>query len=503
MNDMREKPNVLLIMADQLRWDCLGCYGNDVIETPNLDYLAAEGSLFRHAYTPSPSCIPARACLISGLNPWHTGILGMGPGQGGMGTGFAETLPGVFARHGYHTRGIGKMHFHPQRALNGFHHTVLDESGRVEDPGFVSDYKQWFDAQKTGDYDISDHGISWNSWIARPYNLPEHLHPTNWTASQSIKFLKERDPTRPFFLKTSFARPHSPYDPPRYYFDLYASPDKRLPLPQVGDWAGCNDRPRDSADPDAWRGRRTPAETRRARAGYYGSVTQMDHQIGKLINFMKQKGLLENTLILFTSDHGDMLGDHHLWRKTYAYEGSAHIPFVLWLPRSWREKVRPVIDCPVTLCDVMPTLLDLAGLPVPEGLDGQSLKPLLSGVSDGTPMAGRTYIHGEHSTCYSEEQEMQFVTDGHSKYIWFPRGEREQFFDLDTDPHELRDLAGQAGRQADMACWRDRLISVLEPRQAGLVKNGRLVSQRNKPYLQSPHYALRMKNSGLVPDLPV
>ena len=120
--------NILLLMTDQHRFDALGCYGNPVVETPNLDWMASEGTVFENAYTPSPSCIPARACLISGQDTWNTGILGMGRGQGPMGGGFMHTLPGELARAGYLTRGVGKMHFAPQRLLNGFHHMELDES---------------------------------------------------------------------------------------------------------------------------------------------------------------------------------------------------------------------------------------------------------------------------------------------------------------------------------------------------------------------------------------
>jgi arylsulfatase A-like enzyme len=187
----------------------------------NLDYLASEGTFFTNAYSCTPSCIPARASLLTGMNPWKTGILGMGRGQGRMGTGFQHTLPGELAKAGYHTQGVGKMHFSPQRALNGFHNTILDESGREEDPNFVSDYRRWFEEHKTGAYGFDDHGISWNSWMARPTHVPEFLHPTNWTVNESIQFLKNRDPEKPFFLKMSFARPHSPYDAPAYYFDLY------------------------------------------------------------------------------------------------------------------------------------------------------------------------------------------------------------------------------------------------------------------------------------------
>src|SRR5690606_14569971 len=114
------------------------------------------------------------------------------------------TIPGELSQSGYHTQGVGKMHFTPQRSLQGFHRTVLEEVNRVEPPGYYTDYSRWFEANKTGDYTPYDHGIDNNSWMARPYHAPEFLHPTNWTVNESIRFLLERDPTKPFFLKTSF-----------------------------------------------------------------------------------------------------------------------------------------------------------------------------------------------------------------------------------------------------------------------------------------------------------
>lgn len=483
---MTKPVNVLLIMTDQQRFDTLGCYGNQVIETANLDWIASQGTVFRNAYTPSPSCIPARACLLTGMDPWNTGILGMGRGQGKMGAGFEHTMPGEFAKAGYHTQGIGKMHFYPQRSLNGFHHTVLDESGREEDPGFVSDYKQWFNQHKDGDYGITDHGVGWNSWMARPYHAPEHLHPTNWTVNESIRFLKERDPSKPFFLKTSFARPHSPFDAPQFYFDLYSNKD--LPAPFIGDWAHMHDVPEDAADPEAWRGKRKDEEIHRARAGYYGSIHHIDHQIGRLIRFMKKQRLLQNTIIVFTSDHGDMMGDHYMWRKTYAYEGSAHVPLIVKLPPSMKIQQQRFVDAPVLLQDIMPTLLDAAGLDIPETVDGKSML----GVLQGEDTSARKYVHGEHSTCYSEEQEMQFLTDGKYKYVWLPRIGMEQLFNLKQDPGECRDLSQDPAYGNTLRLWRNRLIEILEPRNLGLTDGDQLVPQAGKPYMVSPKYKERI-----------
>ncbi|MFD2114390.1 arylsulfatase [Paenibacillus yanchengensis] len=482
------QPNILLLMTDQQRWDTLGSYGNSVVETANLDWLASEGTVFTHAYTPSPSCIPARASLLTGMNPWNTGVLGMGRGQGQMGTGFRHTLPGELATAGYHTQGVGKMHFYPQRSLNGFHHTQLDESGRVHDPGFKSDYRMWFERNRTGEYDFVDHGIGWNSWMARPYHAPEFLHPTNWTVNESIAFLKKRDPSKPFFLKTSFARPHSPYDALPFYFDLYAN--KEMPTPMIGDWASMHDCPEEAARPDAWRGVRSEEEIKRARAGYYGLIHHIDHQIGRLLQFMTDQKLLDNTIIVFTSDHGDMLGDHNLWRKTYAYEGSAHIPFIVRLPSSFGKMAKQV-DTPVVLQDIMPTLLEAVGASIPDTVDGLSLLPLMRGETNFQ----RDYVHGEHSTCYSEEQEMQYVTDGKMKYIWFPRLGTEQLFDLTKDPCECQNVASDPNYKEQLLDWRNKLVLELAPRQLGLTDGDSLVCQAGKPPIVSPHYAERINQT--------
>ncbi|MDF2725811.1 MAG: sulfatase [Paenibacillus sp.] len=485
---MSNRPNVLLLMTDQQRWDTLGCYGNEVIETANLDWLAAEGTVFEHAYTCTPSCVPARATLMTGMDPWNTGILGMGRGQGPMRC-LEHTLPEQLAMAGYHTQGVGKMHFHPQRSLFGFHHTVLDESGRQGDPGFVSDYRRWFDQNKTGDYGFTDHGIDWNSWMARPYHAPEFLHPTNWTVNESIRFLQNRDPNKPFFLKMSFARPHSPYDAPAFYYDIYEKKD--MPKPYISAWSSMHDVKKDAASPDAWRGERSNEEIRRARIGYYGNIHHIDLQIGRLLMHLKKTGQFDNTLILFTSDHGDMMGDHHLWRKTYAYEGSAHIPLIVKLPKSMKGACVERNDAPVCLQDIMPTILDVTGVSIPESVDGKSLLPLIRGQNT----AWREYVHGEHSTCYSEQQEMQYLTDGRWKYIWFPRLGTEQLFDMASDPGECADLAAAPLHSDELHRWRENLVAILEERNAGLTENGELVCQAGKPPIVSPKYKERIERA--------
>ena len=292
---MAPRPNIVLITTDQHRGDCIGRAGHPVVETPYLDQLAQQGTLFTRAYSAVPSCIAARAGILTGMDQWNHGRLTY---AGYDSLEFPATLPGELAKAGYHTQAVGKMHVFPQRKLYGFHNTILDESGRRYD-GFVSDYHLWFDKQKQGVYTevgYRDHSLDWNSWMARPSHLPEHLHPTYWTASEGVNFLGRRDPTKPFFLFLSFARPHSPYDPPQVYYDMYGDRED-IPMPPIGEWADKYDIRDDNVN--AAFSHRSDREVRRARAAYYGSITFIDHQIGRFIYEYKRmdpKGFA-NTLL--------------------------------------------------------------------------------------------------------------------------------------------------------------------------------------------------------------
>ncbi len=182
----------------------------------------------------------------------------------------------------------------------------------------------------------------------------------------------------------------------------------------------------------------------------------------------------DNTLVVFLSDHGDMLGDHHLWRKGYAYEGSARIPMFIRPPNNWQVPRGQVLDNVVELRDVMPTLLDAAGLAVPSACQGHSLLPLVRGQKGAS---WRPYLHGEHVKCFGPEQANHYLTDGREKYIWFPYLEREQLFDLTVDPGECQDLAGQPSKAAQLKLWRDRLVEILAQRDCGLTRDGKLLRQ--------------------------
>ena len=466
-----ERPNIIFIITDQMRGDCLSCAGHPVVETPNLDHFAARGTRFEHAYSAVPSCIPARSTIMTGMDQWHTGVLGMGRGQGPIPNDFPHTLAGTLAAAGYRTHLVGKGHFTPQRARMGFQSAEHDESGRMISNGLKDEYRTWFEREAKRDITPDDHGVFWNSWIGRPWHTEEYLHPSAWTMSRALHFLEQRDQQSPFFLNISFARPHSPYVPPQSYYDMYER--EQTPPPYIGDWATRHDVPFDATDVNAWRGRQSDRRIHRGRAGYYGEISFIDTQIGRLKNWLAryQPKTLANTWIVFTSDHGDMVGDHHLWRKTYAYEGSARVPLIVCPPTPLESTVKHrVADQVVELRDIMPTILAAAQVEIPPTVKGSSLIPLML----GTARDWRRYIHGEHCWCYSAEQEMQYVTDGHRKFVWLPRLGERQFFNLDEDPGECANRIDDPACAAEVKTWEGYLITELAGRDCGWVEDGRL-----------------------------
>ncbi len=470
------RPNILFLMADQYRGDCLGCDGHPVIQTPNLDRLAAEGVRFAHAYSCTPTCTPARAALLTGLGPWRNGMLGYGK----VPEKYLFEMPQALRDGGYYTTGIGKMHWSPQRNTHGFHMTLLDESGRAQSPEFRSDYRAWFYSQApTHSPDAT--GIGWNDYRSAVYALPEELHPTTWTANTACHFIESYNHTEPFFLKVSFARPHSPYDPPARWMDAYR--DVPIPPAAIGNWESKY-APRSDDSFNIWHGDMGQDQVRASRQGYYGSVSFVDEQIGRILQALAKRGWLENTLILFTADHGDMTGDHHLWRKSYAYEPSARIPMIVRWPESLLSAPRgQVLEEPVELRDVLPTFLEAGAVGGGENLEGKSLLSLIRGERHGW----REYIDLEHDICYAPQNHWSALTDGHSKYIFHAFDGSEQFFDLDQDPRECRDLIADSTCKDRIQFWRERLIAHLEPRGEEFVSHGKLVP-RPKSRLHSPHY---------------
>lgn len=477
-NSKKRRLNILLLMTDQHRADCLGWDGNSVIKTPNLDRLSREGVHFPHAYSSTPTCTPARAGLLTGMAPWHHGMLGFGR--------LAERYPLELQRSireaGYYTFAIGKLHYYPQRNLHGFHGALLDESGRVEAPGFVSDYRRWF-KERAPDLDPDATGIGWNDYRSGVYALPEELHPTHWTGQMAVDFITKYERSEPFFLKVSFARPHSPYDPPARFMDMYNEGD--IPAPYIGKWAERFAVRQGPASREPWHGDFGLQQVRRSRRGYYGSVSFIDEEIGRILDALDRRGMLDETFIMFIADHGDMTGDHHLWRKSYAYESSARIPFIVRWPRSMGMVARRGTKLlqPVELRDVFPTLLEVAGEQIPGTLDGRSLLPLIRQPT----IRWRSFIDLEHDICYAAENHWNALTDGVWKYIFHAYDGSEQLFHLENDPGELSDLAEDPKYAGTLETWRQRLVEHLSERGEEFVSNGKLKT-RPHSLLYSPNF---------------
>ena len=469
------RPNILFILTDQQRGDCLGIEGHPVLQTPNLDWLARSGTHFRRGYSECPSCIPARRTVMSGQAPAANGMVGY---KGGVEWNPAHTLAGELAKAGYQTEMVGKLHLFPARKRYGFDHIQLAESTR----GANNDYTDWLTEGgavplEAGVSQVGvAHGVSANGWVGRPHYLPEDRTHTFWCATQAIEFLRKRDPSAPFCLNVSFIDPHPPLTPPQFYYDRYIAQD--LPVPVVGDWAPPFDGPEKGLDINASILCLDENAMQCARAAYYGMINHIDDQVGRLVNFMADTGILGNTLILFTSDHGEMLGDHNMFRKTFAYEASARVPFFARAPRSWGYPQEITTYAPVGLQDVMPTFLEAADVPIPETVTGSSLLPLMRGEEDGW----REVLHGEHSGCYRYEDGVHYLTDGHTKYVWYSQAGKEHLFNLDEDPNELQDIALKTDSDAQLAPWRTRLIQALNDRPEGFTDGERLIA--GKPHNQ-------------------
>jgi len=244
-------------MADQHRGDCLGEDGNAAISTPHLDRIAREGVRFMNAYSSTPTCTPGRAGLLTGLSPWNHGMLAYGR----VANRYPYEMPMALAGAGYYTYAIGKLHYTPQRNLHGYHGALLDESGRSESIDFRSDYRWWFYSEAP-QLDPDATGVRFHHYNAKPYVLPERLHPTGWTGRAATEFINGYQRREPFFLKVSFARPHSQYDPPQRWMDKYR--EAALPKAQAGKWAERFAQ-RNSDKNDIWRGRMPDAEIRTSR----------------------------------------------------------------------------------------------------------------------------------------------------------------------------------------------------------------------------------------------
>jgi choline-sulfatase len=494
--EMKEKkPNILLITADQFRWDCLGCIGNPVIRTPNLDRLAARGMLFRNAFTPNPICVPARATIMTGN--YSQTCTGIKRNEGGIRASqplLTETLKAA----GYRAYAAGKLHFMPYappdqpRVVHGFEHVDLHESGRIlgqydpkgERTG-LEDYFDYLASVGWPKYSRS-HGIGNNDVRPCASPLPMEHHVDHWVADCTIRRLEQHraeTPDQPFFMWMSSPKPHAPYDPPKPYDSMY---DPRTIPPPFGSADLLTDRDPfldhlrythalASLSPEAWQV---------ARSHYYGLISFLDEMIGRVLRHLDETGLIDNTLILFTADHGDLIGDFGSGFKATHLNGSVRVPFLVAGPGVAAGQIS---EAQVGLQDILPTFAEASGSALNTSVHGRSLCTLFA---DSSATVRERYYSSTENGC----GQSAMICDGEWKYIYSEANGTEELYDQTHDRGELHNLAADPAQAGRLAILREQLIETAQEfDDQGLLSNGAL---KSKPVDRSSFPRLPVKGLG-------
>lgn len=464
----KHRPNILLLFTDQQRFDTIAAAGYSHMKTPNIDRLVNEGCLFTNAYTPNPVCVPARYCMLTGVTETQHNIVNNGTAN--MAIDGLPTLPGVLADHGYFTAAVGKMHFTPPRNHHGFLEMHLME----EIPGHRCDdaYAEWLEDEGLGKVRTL-HG-------SRPllYHEPQKAmvdaehHGTEWVAKRTIEVIDRNAGRRPFFIQTGWIKPHPPWNIPEEWRGLYDDADLPAPIPG----------PRMAPNPtgeSAWFGDDDSTEkTMAVRAAYYTTISMLDAAVGKILDHLEEKGILDDTLIIFSSDHGEMLRDHGLYQKMQPYESASHIPFIIRYPKHFSAGSRE--EKFVDLLDIMPTAFDAAGIDVENIRSARAYEPAGSSLLRLNETGGR-----DRTIQRSSHNELQnrwvMLRDQRYKYVHYSNGGMEWFFDLEKDPCELRNLVGTDELpQADYERLKGKCVN--EEERLGLeggVVNGQLFEREH------------------------
>ena len=500
-----DQPNLLIITTDQHNPSCFGYAGHTVVRTPNIDALAAGGVNFARTYVSHPLCQPSRATLFTGLNPRGHRVRMNGIPLGWDVPTFTEELRNA----GYSTHCVGKVHLRPSNVPNGM---PLDEVDPAESPearalwlnGRIKELPSPYYGFETVDYvgghstGSTGHYLDWlerehpdearlfheKTPLAPPspafalYNrtsfkwaLPEEFHPLAYIADRSIEYLnemgrlrRERDGAQaPFLLWSSIQDPHSPFAPPAEWAYRYDPEDVPPPLTDEGEldrmpphYRDLHEKPITTSGSLGQAMRDTDPYRAECAAHYYAVIELVDKQVGRILDALSDNGLEDDTVVLFTADHGEALGDHYMWGKgPYHYDSVIRVPFIV----RWPNVIAPGVkhESPVSLLDFAPTVLDIAGLPVPEGpvplvreapanppaWPGSSLMPVLKGERDLTD---------SHALVEEDEDYLGFrmrtlVTDHYrlTVYSGQPYGE---LFDFHEDPNEFHNLWDDPGRRA-------------------------------------------------------
>jgi choline-sulfatase len=436
-------PNVLLVMVDQLAASWLPAYGHPVVQAPNLTALAGAGTVFDAAYCASPLCAPSRASLLTGRLPSRTRVYDNAAEMPAS----LPTVTHALRAAGYATALAGKMHFVGPDQLHGFEERLTPDvypAGLDWTPDWrapLDERLPWYHTMES----VVSPGVSAAS-MQVDYDDEVRFH-----AVRALFDHARRRPGEPFFLVASFTSPHDPWELPRRYWDRY-DPGAIEP-PAVGAI------PLEEADPHSRRLRAmcgvdeaalTDEQVRRARHAYFAAISYVDERIGEVLGALREAGLEDDTLVVFTADHGEMLGERGLWFKMAFFEDSVRVPLVV---RGPPELVRAGarVAAPVSQLDLVPTLLELCGVAsgeAPADVDGASLSGLLRGDGERAAPVLAEYL-GEGVAAPAV-----MVRSGALKYIRCP-GDPDQLYDLAADPRELRNIAGDE-RGAALVAEADR-----------------------------------------------
>ncbi len=429
---MTQQPNILFLFADQLRWDFLGSYGADFLKTPNIDRLAEMGTLYTKAYSAHPLCVPARAALITGTHALKSGILSNGqwvrPDYPALGI---KTWPERMNHAGYETAAVGKMHFYPWMERMGFAYKCVTEDKRW--PHIRDNYSHFLHRNGSRKYVGLEHeNYQENKGAVFSIN-PWELSWDHFVGKEAVSYLEHYRDNKPFAMMVGFTGPHCPYDPnPEFIQNVDID---QIPAAIEGVAGDCakvkalnvegNRRKWNGVDLMEW----SPEQKKKVRQHYAGLVQQIDLEVGCILDALEKKGMLDDTVIIFTSDHGDYLGDHGMAGKGTFYEGSCHIPMIVSEPGNREAKV---CDQPVELTDVTATMLTFSDCEIPDYMDSQ-------------PLPGLTYCGHNKPDTIDRDAILGTVSDGCMllkddwKYAKYATGEIT-LFNLKEDPNEVNNL---------------------------------------------------------------
>ncbi|MCB0034201.1 MAG: choline-sulfatase [Anaerolineales bacterium] len=423
-----QRPNIMMIMVDQLAAPALACYGHPLVKTPHLDQLAAEGVVFENAYCNSPLCAPSRFSMMSGQLPSKIGAYD----NAAHFSADVPTLAHYLRAAGYQTCLSGKMHFVGPDQQHGFEERLTTDI-------YPSDYG-W-----TPDWENPEVRPSWyhnmlsvvQAGTCVTSNQLDFDEEVGYHTVRHITKLARREDERPWFLLASFTHPHDPFAVPQKYWDLYDHDEIDMPaVPQL---------PYDELDPHSQRlyhvsamydYAQTAERIRNARHAYYGMISYIDDKVGQILHALEDTQQRDNTIILFVSDHGEMLGERGMWYKMSFFEWSARIPIILHKPDQFAPRR---VNTPVSLVDILPTLAHIAAADnkptFAAPLDGQSLLPLAHGSEEERTVYGEMLAEGAIAP-------LLMIRRGNYKYI-YSEPDPEQLYDLTADPHERHNLVGR------------------------------------------------------------